>query len=99
MDPTRNPFAPGAGTRPPELAGRERIVDDAVVALRRIRNGRSAKGQMLLGLRGVGKTVLLNRIAELAEDEGYLTVVLEAPEGRRLADMVVPPLRNVLFKL
>ena len=54
---------------------------------------------MLLGLRGVGKTVLLNRIAELAEDEGYLTVVLEAPEDRRLSDMLVPPLRHVLFKL
>lgn len=99
MDPTHNPFAPGAGTRPPELAGREKIVEDAVIALRRVRNGRSAKGHMLLGLRGVGKTVLLNRIAELAEDEGYLTVVLEAPEGRRLADMLVPPLRAVLFKL
>jgi DNA-binding CsgD family transcriptional regulator len=99
MDPTRNPFAPGAGTRPPELAGREKIIEDALVALRRVQNGRSAKGQMLLGLRGVGKTVLLNRIAELAEDERYLTVVLEAPENRRLAEMLVPPLRAVLFKL
>ena len=99
MDPTRNPFAPGAGTRPPELAGREKITEDALIAIRRVRHGRSAKGQMLLGLRGVGKTVLLNRIAELAEEEGYLTVVLEAPEDRRLADMLVPPLRTVLFKL
>ena len=99
MDPTRNPFAPGAGTRPPELAGREKIIDDALVALRRVRKGRSAKSHMLLGLRGVGKTVLLNRIAELAEDEGFLTIVLEAPEGRRLAEMLVPPLRAVLFKL
>lgn len=99
MDPTRNPFAPGAGTRPPELAGREKIIEDALTAVRRVRNGRSAKGQMLLGLRGVGKTVLLNRIAELAEDESYLTVVLEAPEDRRLADMLVPPLRTVLFRL
>lgn len=99
MDPARNPFAPGAGTRPPELAGREKIVEDTLTALRRVQNGRSAKGQMLLGLRGVGKTVLLNRIAELAEDEGYLTIVLEAPESRRLAEMLVPPLRAVLFKL
>ena len=99
MDPTRNPFAPGAGTRPPELAGREKIIEDALTALRRVQHGRSAKGQMLLGLRGVGKTVLLNRIAELAEDEGYLTVLLEAPESRRLAEMLVPPLRAVLFKL
>lgn len=54
---------------------------------------------MLLGLRGVGKTVLLNRIAELADDEAYLSVMLEAPENRSLAEMLVPPLRTVLFKL
>lgn len=54
---------------------------------------------MLLGLRGVGKTVLLNRIDEIAEGEGYLTVVLEAPENRRLAEMLVPELRKVLVKL
>lgn len=99
MDPARNPFAPGAGTRPPELAGREKIIDDALVALRRVRAARAAKGQLLLGLRGVGKTVLLNRIAELAEGEGYLTIVLEAPENRRLAEMLVPPLRQLLFRL
>ena len=99
MDPARNPFAPGAGTRPPELAGREKIINDALVALRRVQAGRSAKGQMLLGLRGVGKTVLLNRMVELAENEGYLTVYLEAPESRSLAEMLVPPLRLLLFKL
>lgn len=99
MDPTINPFAPGAGTRPPELAGREKIVAAATVALKRVAAGRHAKSQLLLGLRGVGKTVLLNRIAELAENEGYLTVMLEAPENRRLAEMLVPPLRTVLFRL
>jgi hypothetical protein len=99
MDPTTNPFAPGAGTRPPELAGREQIITDATVALKRARAGRSAKSQMLLGLRGVGKTVLLNRIAETAEEEGYLTISLEAPESRRLAAMLVPPIRTVLYRL
>ena len=64
MDAAANPFAPGAGTRPPELAGRVPIIQDAHVALRRTLAGRPAKSQMLLGLRGVGKTVLLNRIAE-----------------------------------
>jgi hypothetical protein len=54
---------------------------------------------MLLGLRGVGKTVLLNQIATLADAEDFLTVVLEAPEDRRLAEMLVPPLRSLLFKL
>lgn len=97
MDPKSNPFAPGAGTQPPELAGREEIMSAAAVALARVRGGRAAKSQLLLGLRGVGKTVLLNRIAEDAEKDGYATVLLEAPEDRRLAEMVVPPLRRLLF--
>lgn len=99
MDPTTNPFAPGAGSRPPELAGRDKIIADATVALRRVKAGRHAKSQMLLGLRGVGKTVLLNRIEEIGEGEGYLTVSLEAPENRTLAEMLVPELRKVLTKL
>jgi len=99
LDRTNNPFAPGAGAPPPELAGREETITNAMVALRRVVAGRPAKGQLLLGLRGVGKTVLLNRIAELAEQEGYEEVTLEAPEGHRLAAMLVPELRKVLFKL
>jgi hypothetical protein len=99
MDRISNPFAPGAGTQPPELAGRDAIVTDAKVALGRTRLGRPARSQMLLGLRGVGKTVLLNQIAMAAEGEEFLTIVLEAPEDRRLAEMLVPPLRSLLFKL
>lgn len=99
MDPVLNPFAPGAGSRPPELAGRDPIITNATVALKRIPLGRHAKSQMLLGLRGVGKTVLLNRVAEIAEEVGYLTIILEAPEGRRLAELLAPQLRVLLFKL
>lgn len=99
MDPVDNPFAPGAGSRPPELAGRDPILESATVALKRIRAGRHAKSQLLLGLRGVGKTVLLNRIAEIAETERYTTCLLEASEGRRLAAMLAPQLRVLLFKL
>jgi AAA ATPase domain len=99
MDPRNNPFAPGAGTRPPELAGRESIIQNATVALARVKDGRSSKSQMLLGLRGVGKTVLLNEIARRAEDDGYRAIELEAPENRRLADMLVPPLRSLLNRL
>ncbi|HTP49891.1 MAG TPA: ATP-binding protein [Anaeromyxobacteraceae bacterium] len=99
MNPTTNPFAPGAGTQPPELAGRSKIIADATVTLGRVKLGRPTKSQMLLGLRGVGKTVLLNRLAEVAEVEGYHPVMLEAPEDRRLAEMLVPPLRQLLFKL
>ncbi len=100
MDRKTNPFAPGAGTRPPELAGREQIIEDATVALSRVKAGRPAKSQMLLGLRGVGKTVLLNEIAVIAErQQGYLTVELETPESRRLPEMLVPNLRSVLYRL
>ena len=99
MNPSTNPFAPGAGTQPPELAGREEIISKATVAIERVKLGRPAKSQTLLGLRGVGKTVLLNRIAGVAEDHGYQSLMLEAPEDRRLAEMLVPPLRRMLFGL
>jgi Cdc6-like AAA superfamily ATPase len=62
MDARRNPYAPGAGTPPPELAGRDGIIERAAVALDRICEGRSARSLIFYGLRGVGKTVLLNRI-------------------------------------
>ncbi len=99
MDPVLNPFAPGAGSRPPELAGRDPIIESATIALKRVRIGRHAKSQLLLGLRGVGKTVLLSRISEIAEDEGYFTIFIEASEGRRLADLLTPDLRSLLFRL
>ena len=99
MDPLRNPFAPGAGSRPPELAGRDALLDQAHLALQRIRLGRSEKSQMLLGLRGVGKTVLLNRIAEQAEALGYEQAQLEAPEGRPLASYLAPALKTIVQRL
>ncbi len=99
MDPLKNPFAPGAGAPPPELAGREEIIASATVALARVRLGRPEKSQMLLGLRGAGKTVLLNRISEMAEESGYLVVMMEAPEGQRLAEYVAPALKSLLMRL
>lgn len=99
MDPVRNPFAPGAGSQPPELAGRRTIVDEAHVALHRVIQGRSSQSQLLLGLRGVGKTVLLNKIEEMALDAGYLTSFIEAPEDRPLPDLLYPKLHQVLRKL
>ncbi len=99
MDPLRNPFAPGAGSRPPELAGRDAVLEQATLALRRVRLGRAENSQMLLGLRGVGKTVLLNRIAELAGEIGYEQVQLEVPEGRALASYLAPALKTLLLRL
>lgn len=99
MDPLRNPFAPGAGTPPPALVGRDDIISAAEIALHRIQRGRAEKSLMLLGLRGVGKTVLLNKIGTMAEEIGYSVVKLEAPEGQRLARYLAPALKGVLLRL
>jgi AAA ATPase domain len=99
MDPVRNPFAPGAGSRPPELAGRGAILDEAKTAIERALMGRDCRSQMLLGLRGVGKTVLLNQIEELAEKSGHLTSFIEAPEDRELAELLLPKINQTLHKL
>jgi len=99
MDPRTNPYSPGAGTPPPELAGRAELIDRAAIALDRIRVGRPAKSLMLVGLRGVGKTVLLNRIRLDAEARGIATVSMEAPEQRSLPALLAPPLRAALLKL
>lgn len=99
MDPVTNPFSPGAGARPPALVGRDEIVHSARVALKRVAAGRHAKSLLLLGLRGVGKTVLLVRIGEIAEEEGFLATLIEAPEERSLAGLIVPRLRALLYKL
>lgn len=99
MDLVRNPFAPGAGTPPPELAGRAGIVEDAEVVLQRVRKGRPVQSPILVGLRGVGKTVLLNRIEPRAQQVGFLTMFVEAHEGKRLPELLVPGLRGLLYRL
>ncbi len=99
MDPVRNPYAPGAGSPPPELAGRQTILDASRTALTRVANGRPTQSQILVGLRGVGKTVLLNQVEVFANDEGYETIFVEAHEGKTLAELLVPGLRTLLYKL
>lgn len=99
MDPRTNPYAPGAGAPPPELAGRDAIIENASIALHRIRSGLVARSLMLIGLRGVGKTVLLNRIRNDAEAEGCATMLLEAPERRSLPALLAPGLRAALLRL
>ena len=99
MDPRRNPYAPGAGTPPPQLAGRDEIIERASIALHRIANGRAAQSLILYGLRGVGKTVLLNRIRLDAEQEGFIPAVIEAPEDRSLPALIGPPLRSTLIRM
>lgn len=99
MDPQLNPYAPGAGSQPPELAGRGVIIERAAVALDRIRNRRAARSFVLYGLRGVGKTVLLNRIRTDASARGITAVQLEAPEERSLPALLAPALRAALIRL
>lgn len=99
MDPIKNPFSPGAGAPPPELVGREATLDQARILLGRIKAKRAEKSILLTGLRGVGKTVLLNEIERMAIKEGYRTIGLEAHEDKTLAALLVPPLRKLLFEL
>ena len=99
MDPISNPYAPGAGSPPPELAGRDELRAALRIAIERIRRGLQAKSMILIGLRGVGKTVLLDRMREEAEQIGIHTVRLEAPEGRSLPALLAPRLRLALLRL
>lgn len=99
MDPIRNPYAPGAGTQPPELAGRDSVRDQVHVALSRLRIGRAAKSIIMVGLRGVGKTVLLDKMRADAESQGIVTARAETQEGRSLPALIAPQLRAVLLHL
>jgi Cdc6-like AAA superfamily ATPase len=99
MDPIKNPYAPGAGTRPPELAGRDALRELVRIAIERIRMGRPAKSVIMVGLRGVGKTVLLNQMLRDAEATGFHTVYVEAPESRSLPALLAPQLRLALLRL
>ncbi len=99
MDRRRNPFVPGAGLQPPELVGRGRLIENAAIDMDRVLAGRPARGLVLLGLRGVGKTVLLNRLRALADDKGFRTVRIEAPEGSSLPELLTPELRRILYAL
>ena len=84
MDPVRNPYAPGAGQRPPELAGRAKQLDAFDVVLERISRGRPERSVMLTGLRGVGKTVLLNQLRSAARSRDWGTGKLEARPDQEL---------------
>src|SRR5579862_4392578 len=99
MDPVSNPFSPGAGSPPPELVGRQPILTQADVLLRRILAGKAEKSLLLTGLRGVGKTVLLNEIRHQAEAVGYRAIQVEAHEDKPLAPFLAPHLRTLLYDL
>jgi hypothetical protein len=99
VDPVRNPYSPGAGTRPPALVGRDREIEAMDVALQRLLLGRDGRSQMLTGLRGVGKTVLLNEFEILADGRGYFHEHVEVAEDGVLAGALVAAFRRVLLTM
>ncbi|GBQ20649.1 hypothetical protein AA0472_0197 [Acetobacter estunensis NRIC 0472] len=99
MDPVRNPYVPGAGASPPELAGRQELFTQAGIALQRALSGKSARSFIATGLRGVGKTVILGRVEQLARSAGFLTCFIEAQEDKPLGTQLAPHLRRMLLEL
>ncbi len=99
MDAVQNPFSPGAGTSPPAFLGREELLESYRVALQRTILGRPGKSIMPIGLRGVGKTVLLNRFDQMAHDEGLVSAFIEAPESGDFEHLLAARLRSILLGL
>ncbi|MGD0889572.1 MAG: ATP-binding protein [Acidobacteriaceae bacterium] len=99
MDAIRNPYSPGAGSPPPALAGRDAVREQVRISIERLRIGRAAKSVLMVGLRGVGKTVLLERMRADAEAMKVCTVRVEAPENRSLPAIIAPQLRLALLQL
>lgn len=99
MNPIQNPYSPGAGAPPPELVGRDQILEAARILLGRVRQKRPEKSLILTGLRGVGKTVLLNEVERIAREGEYHTILLEAHEDKPLGVLLAPYLRNLLYEL
>lgn len=99
MDPISNPFSPGAGAPPPELVGRDPVLEQARILLGRVKQKRPEKSLLLTGLRGVGKTVLLNEIERMARRDGYQSILLEAHEEKPLGELIFPALRSLLYDL
>jgi hypothetical protein len=99
MNPVTNPYSPGAGSPPPELSGRSVVRKDVEVCIERLRLKRPAKSVVMVGLRGVGKTVLLDQMRKDAEATGVHTARIEAPENRSLPALIAPQLRLALLRL
>lgn len=100
MKAVDNPYNPGSGKPPPELAGRAKIIEAVKASMERAKAGKGSRDVILLGLRGVGKTVLLVEFEKLAETLGcYATSVIEADFNRPLPQLLVPQLFRLLLKL
>lgn len=99
MDRIKNPFNPGAGSKPPALVGRDQIIEEATIQIKRANLGNSIRSQMLLGLRGVGKTVLLNHISTIAEENKHVVTMIESNENIELVAVLQSEIQQLLKKL
>lgn len=99
MNPIDNPYTPGAGTQPHELAGRDELRDALRITIARLMRAKPAKSMLMVGLRGVGKTVLLEQMRKDVEAMDVHTIYIEAPESRSLPSLLSPQLRLALLKL
>src|ERR1700761_4592038 len=99
MDPVRNPYAPGAGQRPPELTGRDREIGQFEVVLERVARGRPERSMVLTGLRGVGKTVLLNTFRSMAMQRLWGTGKIEARPAQSIRRPVAAALHMAVREL
>jgi hypothetical protein len=99
MEEVQNPYAPGAGIQPPELTGRNEFLRQASITVQRARDSRFGKSFIAIGLRGVGKTVLLNRVKTISADLGCLVSFIEIHEDKSLAAVIAPVFRKILIQL
>lgn len=99
MNPVDNPYRPGAGTQPLTLAGRSTEIGKGKLLFQRVQTGQPQRSLMLYGLRGVGKTVLLNRLEELSVECGYVTDFIEISEGDDFKKTIATTLRKILLRV
>lgn len=99
MNPVSNPYSPGAGTPPPALVGRDTELREFRISLQRMSLGRSARSSMLTGLRGVGKTVLLNEFGEIAQGHNWIHHHIEATEDLKFPDAVSALARKAILQI
>src|SRR5690242_5962811 len=94
-----NPFEPGAGFRPPELVGRDEVLTAISTTLERVRREHPAQSSLLVGLRGVGKTVLLEEVQKSATKQGCHAHLVEADDRTSLQKLLAPPIRSIIHSL
>lgn len=99
MDPVKNPYTPNAGSRPPELAGRDEQLEQFRILVARLKSGQTEQSIIAKGLRGVGKTVLLNAFEDMAESEGFLTYYHELTDESSLVEELARDAERALAML